>query len=129
MRKAQLRVVGKGFALAATSLREEPHRHIRALRPTQPGTDRRVALSRLLALWPHELEDETAEARLRILGRLRKALRAERRRGLAGHWTYDLARHIELLRLYRAERAILAHQLAGIAKATAVQRLRESRNS
>jgi hypothetical protein len=88
-----------------------------------------VALNRLLALWPHELEDETAEARLRILGRLRKALRAERRRGLAGHWTYDLARHIELLRLYRAELAILAHQLAGISKATAVQRLRDSRNS
>jgi hypothetical protein len=127
MRKAQLRVCREG--LRATSQRKERHGHIPALRPPQPRTDRRVALSRLLALWPHELEDETAEARLRILGRLRKALRAERRRGLAGHWTYDLARHIELLRLYRAELAILAHQLAGISKATAVQRLRDSRNS
>jgi hypothetical protein len=75
------------------------------------------------------LEDESAEARLRVLGRLRKALRAERRRGLAGHWTYDLARHIELLRLYRAELAILAHQLGGISKVTAVQRYRDHRIS
>jgi hypothetical protein len=43
---------------------------------------------------------------LRILARLRKALRAERRRGLAGHWTYDLARHVELLRVYRLELAL-----------------------
>ena len=70
---------------------------IRVARPPQSGFDRRLALSRLLALWPHELDDESPPARRRILGRLRKALRAERRRGLAGHWTYDLARHIELL--------------------------------
>jgi len=50
-------------------------------------------------------------ARLRIIARLRKALRAERRRGLAGHWAYDLARHVELLRLYRAEMAVLGQQL------------------
>jgi hypothetical protein len=100
-----------------------------SVHPSQPAIDRRVALSRLLALWPHELEDESAEARLRVLGRLRKALRAERRRGLAGHWTYDLARHIELLRLYRAELAILAHQLGGISKVTAVQRYRDHRIS
>jgi hypothetical protein len=84
--------------------------------------NRRVALSRLLALWPHELDDESAGARLRVLGKLRKALRAERRRGLAGHWTYDLARHIELLQLYRAELAILVGQLGGISETTTVQR-------
>ena len=56
-------------------------------------------------MWPHELEDESPGARHRILARLRQALRAERRRGLSGHWTYDLARHVELLRVYREELA------------------------
>ncbi len=66
--------------------------------------DRCVELSRVLALWPHELDDQSAEGRRRVVARLARALRAERRRGIAGHWTYDLARHMELLRLYRLER-------------------------
>jgi hypothetical protein len=41
-----------------------------------------------------------------MLTKLRGALRAERRRGIAGHWTYDLARHVELLHLYRQELAM-----------------------
>jgi hypothetical protein len=65
--------------------------------------DRHTELPRVLPLWPHELDDETAEGRRRILAGLRRALRAERRRGRAGHWTYDLARHVELLRVYRLE--------------------------
>ena len=82
---------------------------IRATRPAPPQRlDRRAALGRLLPLWPHELADESPQGRLRVVVRLRKALRAERRRGLAGHWTYDLARHVELLRLYRAEAAALS---------------------
>jgi hypothetical protein len=85
---------------------------IRALRPPAARIDdRRAALGRLLPLWPHELEDQGVSARLRIIARLRKALRAERRRGLAGHWTYDLARHVELLRLYRAELTTVRKQL------------------
>jgi hypothetical protein len=60
-------------------------------------------LPRVLPLWPHEVEDESPEGRRRILAKLRRALRAERRRGIAGHWTYDLARHVELLRVYRLE--------------------------
>src|SRR5262245_28884482 len=71
----------------------------------RPPYDRRTELARVLPLWPHELDDETHEARQRILGKLRRALRAERRRGVAGHWTYDLARHVELLRIYRLELA------------------------
>jgi len=82
---------------------------IRAMRPApQQRLDRRAALGRLLPLWPHELADESPQGRLRVVARLRKALRAERRRGLAGHWTYDLGRHVELLRLYRAEAAALS---------------------
>ena len=72
--------------------------------PTSPAPyDRRIELSRVLPLWPHELEDDTPEGRWRIVSKLRRALRAERRRGIAGHWTYDLQRHVELLRVYRLE--------------------------
>jgi hypothetical protein len=101
---------------------------IRVARPPQPGFDRRLALGRLLALWPHELDDESLAARLRILGRLRKALRAERRRGLAGHWTYDLSRHIELLRLYRTELAILSSRLGGANAAITAHRSSQRRS-
>lgn len=62
-------------------------------------------LPRLIALWPREIEDESPEGSLRILTMLRRALRAERRRGLAGHWSYDLNRHLGLLSAYRAELA------------------------
>jgi hypothetical protein len=61
----------------------------------------------VLALWPHELDDVSTAGRQNLLVKLRRALRAERRRGIAGHWTYDLARHCELLHLYRQELAML----------------------
>ena len=38
---------------------------------------------------------------MRLLAVLRRALRAERNRGLTGHWTYDLSRHAQLLAIYR----------------------------
>lgn len=78
-----------------------------APRPPASGYDRRRAIARVLPLWPHELEDESATARKWIVAKLHSALRAERRRGVAGHWTYDLARHVELLRVYRQELAAL----------------------
>ena len=82
----------------AWSDRREP-----VLYPT--SYNRQADLVRVLPLWPHELEDETPEARRKIVSMLRRALRAERRRGIAGHWTYNLQRHAELLRLYRLELA------------------------
>jgi hypothetical protein len=82
---------------------------IRAIRPAQRQHDeRRMAIAKVLALWPHELADESVHGRERILAKLQQALRAERRRGLCGHWTYDLARHVELLRIYREELAAAA---------------------
>lgn len=60
-------------------------------------------LPRLLALWPHEIEDRTTEGGLRLLAKLHRALRAERRRGRAGHWSYDLNRHLGLLSAYKGE--------------------------
>lgn len=73
--------------------------------PSPAAYDRRTELPRVLALWPGELADDSPRGRKLILVRLRRALRAERRRGIAGHWTYDLARHVELLRIYRFELA------------------------
>jgi hypothetical protein len=62
-------------------------------------------LPRLLALWPHEIEDRSEGGRLRLLARLRRALRAERRRARAGHWSYDLNQHLGLLSAYKGELA------------------------
>ena len=65
---------------------------------------RQTCLPRLLPLLPSELADESEAARRRILARLACALRAERMRGRAGHWTYDLNRHIALHQAYEGER-------------------------
>ena len=78
---------------------------VRAVRPSRLQQDRRTTVAKVLALWPHELEEESLNGRQKRLAKLRQALRAERRRGLSGHWTYDLARHVELLRVYREELA------------------------
>ena len=59
----------------------------------------------LLPVWPADLADTSAAGRERIVRLLRRALRAERARGLAGHWTYDLARHAQLRAAFDAERA------------------------
>jgi hypothetical protein len=72
-------------------------------RVRSPLTPRETELMRLLPLWPHEVADQSPSGRRRNLALLRRALRAERKRGLAGHWTYDLSRHAQLLALYRAE--------------------------
>lgn len=64
-------------------------------------------LPRLLPLWPHEIEDRSEAGSLRLLAKLRRALRAERRRARTGHWSYDLNRHLGLLSAYRGELACL----------------------
>jgi len=74
--------------------------------------DRARHLPRLLPIGPDELADEGIVARGRIVARLARALRAERNRGRAGHWTYDLNRHIALRQAYAAERAELSLQAA-----------------
>lgn len=58
----------------------------------------------LLALWPAELADTSAEGTRSIIARLEKALRLERRRGRSGHWCYDLNRHAALISALRGER-------------------------
>jgi hypothetical protein len=70
--------------------------------------DRTRHLARVLPVGPDEIADVSANGRRAILRRLARALRAERNRGRAGHWTYDLNRHIALAQAYAAERAALA---------------------
>lgn len=80
-----------------------------------PGTDGtdgnaevarcRTEMAKLLPLWPAELADVSPRGRAHVIAVIERALRAERRRGLAGHWTYNLARHVQLLRAHRAEKA------------------------
>jgi len=65
-------------------------------------------LPKLIALWPHELDDPSPEGCRRVLVKLRSALRAERRRALSGHWSYDLNRHLGLISAYRGELASLS---------------------
>jgi len=69
-------------------------------------------LPKLVPLWPSEINARGLGEHARLLAKLRRALRAERQRGISGHWTYDLARHAQLLRAYRAEAAAYLHATA-----------------
>jgi hypothetical protein len=75
--------------------------------------DRERDLGRLIALWPKEIADTSTAGRLRIVARLRQALRAERVRGRAGHWAYDLNRHVALALALKAEMPSLDALAAG----------------
>ena len=70
--------------------------------------DRLRDLPRLLRMWPNEVVALGEGDRAGLVERLRQMLRAERRSGLARHWSYDLSRHAALLRAYRSEAAALA---------------------
>ncbi|MCB1528287.1 MAG: hypothetical protein KDJ45_11360 [Hyphomicrobiaceae bacterium] len=73
------------------------------LKGVRADYERRRDLPRLIAVWPHEIESDDDAVRVIIMRKLRAALRAERQRGLAGHWTYDVTRHAQLARAYRNE--------------------------
>lgn len=68
---------------------------------------RQRVVARLLGAEKTGEKEEPLEAQRRVVSRLARALRDERRRGQAGHWTYDLNRHIALMQAYRTEHAIL----------------------
>jgi len=73
--------------------------------------DRERHLPCLAPVTPGQLADETPESQRHIVARLARALRSERARGRAGHWTYDLNRHIGLKQAFAAERRRLADLL------------------
>ncbi|WP_453960670.1 hypothetical protein [Amorphus suaedae] len=52
-----------------------------------------------------ERADLTPAGRRAVIARLERALRAERRRGISGHWTYDLNRHLALKQALASEHA------------------------
>lgn len=87
---------------------QPPRRFARLPLGTEPSADaRRLELARLVPLWPAEIDDLSLRGRQRLVGTLERALLAERRRGRAGHWAYDLSRHSALLAAWRRERAVL----------------------
>ena len=65
--------------------------------------DRARHLPRLARATPQEIASGDPDVARIILARLMRALRAERRRGRAGHWSYDLNRHIALMQAIEAE--------------------------
>lgn len=66
-------------------------------------------LSGLGVFTAREIADVTRAGRRAIRDRLATLCAAERRRGLTGHWAYDLARHHNMLALYEQEsNAVLA---------------------
>ena len=69
------------------------------------GYQRARTLPRLIAIEPRELDIPGPALDEAIRTRLERALRAERGRGRAGHWTYDLNRHLALLQALSAEEA------------------------
>lgn len=76
----------------------------RALPAGRPTYERRRALPRLLPVTDGELATDDAHAARMLVARLARALRSERQRGRAGHWSYDLNRHIALAQALGAER-------------------------
>ncbi len=76
-----------------------------ALEGCAAAYDRGTALRRFHRLSEETIRAETPEAAQRVLGEIERALRRER--GRAGHWTYDLNRHISLVVAFRAEKARL----------------------
>lgn len=65
-------------------------------------------LPRLLPLLAADLSTGSLANSRELVALLRRALRAERVRARAGHWTYDPARHAALLRAFRIEQEALA---------------------
>lgn len=95
---------------------------IRSSRRTDVGRpdryDRDWDLPRLLPMWPHELADLGIAGRERVVAKIKQALRAERRRGVSGHWTYDLTRHAQLVAACRHEADALASARAAARRPT-----------
>lgn len=64
-------------------------------------------LRRLIATLAARACGRRSEGSLLSLSKLRRALRAERQRVLAGHWSYELNRHLGLITTYKAELGLM----------------------
>ncbi|MHB2169721.1 DUF6477 family protein [Alsobacter sp. R-9] len=72
---------------------------------------REATLMRVLPRATLDLPEAEPRRTALILLRIARALRAERRLGRAGHWTYDIARHVALAQAFAAERRTLERLL------------------
>jgi len=93
-----------------STLRKRRHAAVSVMRATiARGAQNydRAALSRLIPVDVEAIAPGAAATQA-IVDRLARALRGERAR--AGHWTYDLNRHIGLAQAHTAERARLAEE-------------------
>jgi hypothetical protein len=70
----------------------------------------------LMAAAPSELADRSYYGRAGLIAKLARVLAAERCRGLAGHWTYELARHRALMAVYRQETAAFRKGYGSVAE-------------
>lgn len=75
-----------------------------------PPYDRAKDLVSLLALWPSEVSDTTIKGTQNIISKIQRALRRERKRANAKHWTYSLTRHLGLIKALKQEQALLEKQ-------------------
>jgi hypothetical protein len=82
--------------------------------------DRGRMLVRLLPVGPDDILGHDPETTRRIVLKLARALRTERARGRAGHWTYDLNRHVGLVQALKAEE----ERLAAAARERLINRIR-----
>lgn len=73
----------------------EPHRQI-IIHQTMGGT----------GLYRDAWEDTSPEGRRVVIEAVRDWLRAERQRGLAGHWTYQLPRHTAVYKAWKIEQTL-----------------------
>lgn len=62
------------------------------------------SLPQFLGVAASELGDRSLYGRIALIAKLEAVLRAERARGLARHWSYDLPRHVTLYAIYRLEK-------------------------
>lgn len=95
-------------------MRSEFRAHISDDDAPWSAEERACELARLVPLWPSEIADTSQAGRTRLVAKLYRALKAERQRGVSGHWSYDLARHAALLSAWRRERAALGLDEAAI---------------
>ncbi len=67
--------------------------------------DRQRILPRLLPISRDDIRNILSTRKIVLA--LSRALRTERNRGRAGHWSYDMSRHIALMQALRAEQRVL----------------------
>ena len=83
-------------------------------RKAGPGYERWRCLPRLIRVKFSELHDNSPACGRKIVARLSLAIERERRRARAGHWSYDVNRHIALLQAKKGESSLLAQNEGSI---------------